>query len=42
MDLLKPDYNINPIAGSRLGSIHSEETRENLRKALLGRSPFFF
>ena len=27
IDLLKPEYNLNPTAGSRLGSIHSEETK---------------
>lgn len=27
IDLFKPEYNLNPTAGSRLGSIHSEETK---------------
>jgi len=33
IDGLKPDYNTCPIAGSRLGSKHSDETREKLRAA---------
>lgn len=28
IDLLKPEYNLNSRAGSRLGSIHSQEGRE--------------
>jgi group I intron endonuclease len=27
IDSFKPEYNINPIAGSRLGSVHTEETK---------------
>lgn len=30
IDLLKPEYNLNSTAGSRLGSIHSQETREKM------------
>lgn len=30
IDLLKPEYNLNSTAGSRLGSILSEETREKM------------
>jgi group I intron endonuclease len=31
IDCLSPQYNINPIAGSRLGSLHTEETKELMR-----------
>lgn len=31
IDLLKPEYNLNPIAGSSLGYKHSAETLEKLR-----------
>jgi group I intron endonuclease len=37
IDLLKPDYNTNPIAGSSKGYKHSEESIEKIRKALLGK-----
>jgi len=37
MDLLKPNYNLNSIAGSRLGSIHSEESRLKMSKSAKGR-----
>ena len=32
IDTLKPEYNINPTAGSRLGSNHSEDTKALLSK----------
>lgn len=35
IDLLKPEYNILKIAGSRLGSKHSKETRKHLSKVKL-------
>ena len=34
---IKPEYNINPIAGSSLGAKHSEETRKKISDALKGR-----
>ena len=37
LDLLKPNYNINSIAGSRLGSIHSEESRLKMSNSAKGR-----
>lgn len=37
IDLLKPDYNTNPIAGSSKGYKHSEESIEKIRNALLGK-----
>lgn len=38
MDLLCPEYNLNKTAGSRLGSIHSEETKTRISKAMKGRT----
>jgi len=32
IDLLKPEYNILKLAGSSLGHIYSEETKEKMRK----------
>lgn len=37
IDLFKPEYNLNSTAGSRLGSIHSEETKRNMSKSTQGR-----
>jgi len=37
IDLFKPEYNLNPVAGSRLGSTHSKKSRENMSKSALGR-----
>jgi group I intron endonuclease len=37
IDLLKPKYNILKIAGSRIGKKHSQETRDKISAALLGR-----
>ena len=37
MDLLKPAYNIELTAGSRLGSFHDEETKAKMRAAHIGR-----
>lgn len=37
IDHLKPDYNLLKIAGSRLGSIQSEETKAKIKEANLGR-----
>jgi group I intron endonuclease len=31
IDSFKPEYNINPIAGSRLGSKHTEESKKLMR-----------
>ena len=36
MDLLKPEYNICKIAGSTLGKMHSESTKEKIRNSLTG------
>lgn len=36
LDLLKPDYNINPTAGSLLGFKHSEQTKAAMRQVKLG------
>lgn len=32
LDSLDPEYNINPIAGSRLGSVHSEESKALMKR----------
>ena len=37
LDLLKPDYNILPVAGSRLGAKHSPEVIEKLK--ILSKTP---
>ena len=37
LDLLKPEYNILKIAGSRLGSIHNEESRAKMSSLRTGR-----
>jgi group I intron endonuclease len=37
IDLLKPEYNLNSTAGSRFGSIHSEETRRKMSNSSQGR-----
>lgn len=37
IDLLKPEYNINPTAGSSKGYKHLEENLEKMRSAALGR-----
>lgn len=36
MDILKPAYNLAPVAGSPLGYKHTDEAKENMRKAQLG------
>ena len=36
INLLKPEYNILKIAGSKLGSKHSEETKEKISLSLIG------
>lgn len=42
LNLLSPKYNINPTAGSRLGSYHSEESKEKIRINNIGeKNPFF-
>jgi group I intron endonuclease len=38
IDSLKPGYNMNPIAGSRLGSKYTEQTKALLSEANLGKS----
>lgn len=37
IDFLKPEYNLNSTAGSRLGSNHSEETRVKMSNSAQGR-----
>jgi group I intron endonuclease len=37
IDLYKPEYNLNPLAGSRLGTTNSKETRLKMSKSALGR-----
>jgi group I intron endonuclease len=37
IDLLKPEYNILKIAGSRFGSIHTKETRAKMSSTKAGR-----
>jgi len=37
MNMLKPEYNIAPVAGSSLGVTHTHETRKNMSKAKKGR-----
>ena len=37
IDLLKPEYNLNIIAGSRLGSVNSEESRLKMSNSAKGR-----
>jgi group I intron endonuclease len=39
LDTLQPEYNLNPLANSRLGAKHSEETRQNMSKARTGFKP---
>ena len=42
MDLMKPQYNVNPTAGSSKGFKHSEETKRKLREMNLGsKNPMF-
>ena len=36
IDHLKPEYNISPVAGSRLGLKHTSETKAKMSKALMG------
>lgn len=36
-NLLKPEYNLNSVAGSRFGSPHSEETKQKMRDLSQGR-----
>ncbi len=38
IDLLKPEYNILKIAGSRLGAKHSEQVKAKIKAGALGRS----
>ena len=35
IDFCKPEYNLNPMAGSNLGRVWSKEVRENMRQARL-------
>jgi len=35
-DLLRPEYNMSPTAGSSLGIKHSDETKKKIREALIG------
>jgi len=37
IDLLNPEYNLNPIAGNSLGYQHSVESIEKMRNSALGR-----
>lgn len=36
-DTYNPEYNLLKIAGSQLGSIHSEETRASISRARIGK-----
>jgi NADH-ubiquinone oxidoreductase chain 4 len=36
-DLFSPEYNINPVAGSRFGTKHSEESRKKISDGHLGK-----
>jgi group I intron endonuclease len=38
IDLLKPEYNINLVAGNSTGYIHTAESLEKIRQATLGRT----
>lgn len=38
IDLLKPEYNLCPVAGSSKGYTHTDESLEKMRKATLGRT----
>jgi len=38
VDLLKPEYNLSPVAGSSKGYKHTGESLEKIRKATLGRT----
>ena len=38
MDLLKPKFNCNPIAGSPLGTKHTLQSRLNMSKAHKGKT----
>jgi len=42
IDLLKPEYNICKIAGSTLGKVHSEITKEKIRNSTKGKKHYFF
>jgi len=42
LDLLQPEYNILKIAGSRLGSKHSVETKKKMSVSRLGEGNTFF
>jgi group I intron endonuclease len=42
IDLLMPEYNICKIAGSTLGKVHSEATKEKIRNSIAGKNhPFY-
>lgn len=36
LDIIKPEYNESPTAGSLLGFTHSQETREKISKGMMG------
>lgn len=38
MDSLQPEYNLAPLAGSQLGMVRSEETRQRMRTAHTGKA----
>ena len=38
IDSLGPEYNINPIAGPRLGSTHSADTKAKISEAMTGKT----
>ena len=42
IDLLMPEYNICKIAGSTLGKVHSESTKEKIRNSTAGKNHHFF
>jgi len=37
LNFFNPEYNINPTADSRLGSKHTEATKQKMSKTLTGR-----
>jgi group I intron endonuclease len=42
LDLMKPNYNINPSAESRLGAKHNERTKELMKQMNIGdKNPFY-
>jgi len=42
LDNLKPFFNINPMADSRLGAVHSNSTKLKIKTSLIGRKYYSF